>query len=31
MFDLRREVSWQDKVTARDATCADKQLRIFGC
>jgi hypothetical protein len=31
MFDLRREVSWHDKVTVRDVTYADKQIRIFGC
>jgi len=31
LFDLRREVSWQDKLTVRDVTHAGKQIRIFGC
>jgi len=31
LFDLRREVSWQDKLTIGDVTHAGKQLRIFGC
>jgi hypothetical protein len=30
MFDLRREVSWQDKITVRDVTHAGKRIRIFG-
>jgi hypothetical protein len=30
-FDLRREVSWQDKITVRDVTHDGKQIRIFGC
>jgi hypothetical protein len=31
MFDLRREVSWQDKITVRDVIHAGKRIRIFGC
>jgi hypothetical protein len=31
LFDLRREVSWQDKITVRDVTHDGKQIRIFGC
>jgi len=31
MFDLRRDVSWQDKLAVRDATHDGKQIRIFGC
>jgi hypothetical protein len=31
LFDLRRELSWQDKLAVRDATHADKQIRIYGC
>jgi len=31
MFDLRREVSWQDKLAVRDANHREKQIRIFGC
>jgi hypothetical protein len=31
MFDLRRELSWQDKVMVRDVTHAGKRIRIFGC
>ena len=31
LFDLRREVSWQDKLWIRDAAFAGKLVRIFGC
>lgn len=31
MFDLRRETSWQNKITVRDVTHAGKRIRIFGC
>lgn len=31
MFDLRRGVSWQDKITVHDVTHAGKRIRIFGC
>ena len=31
MFDLRREVSWQDRITVRDVTREGKRIRIFGC
>jgi hypothetical protein len=31
MFDLRRETSWQDRLTVRDVLHAGKQIRIFGC
>ena len=31
MFDLRREVSWQDKLTVRDMAHAGRKIRIFGC
>ena len=31
IFDLRREPSWQDKLTVRDVTHVGKQIRIFGC
>ena len=31
MFDLRRETSWQDKITVRDVTHAGRRIRIFGC
>jgi hypothetical protein len=31
MFDLRREVSWHDKIAVRDVTHAGRRIRIFGC
>ncbi|TMQ19488.1 MAG: ATP-binding protein [Deltaproteobacteria bacterium] len=31
LFDLRREVSWQDRITVRDVTHAGKRIRIYGC
>jgi AAA-like domain len=31
IFDLRREVSWQDKIAVRDVAHGGKQIRIFGC
>jgi hypothetical protein len=31
MFDLRREASWQNKITVRDVTHAGRWIRIFGC
>jgi hypothetical protein len=31
MFDLRRELTWHDKLTVRDAVHAGKQIRIIGC
>ena len=31
MFDLRRELSWQDRITSRDVAHAGRQIRIFGC
>ena len=31
MFDLRREPTWQDKLTVRDVSHAGKRVRIIGC
>ena len=31
MFDLRKEVSWADKLFVREVTHEEKQIRIVGC
>ena len=31
LFDLRKEVSWVDKLFVRDVEHAAKQIRIMGC
>ena len=31
MFDLRKEVSWVDKLFVREATHDGKMIRIVGC
>jgi len=31
MFDLRSDVSWQDRITVRDVIHADRHIRIYGC
>ena len=31
MFELRKEVSWADKLFVREVAHAGKQIRVVGC
>ena len=31
LFDLRKDVSWEDKIFVREARVEGKQIRVVGC